>query len=197
MRTGLLMDEYNWYSEITSSDEITQGDLIENCRIIAPNIEAYDEIMKDDNEDEEAEMDLDIIDLETVVVLSQACDLSNDKIDSVVLCKVWSLRNLILADTFYESSKARENLRQGKQPSYHLLNSYESEEKHMDLSIVDFRRIYTAPKEYLKKVAIKCKTRLRILPPYREHLSQAFARYFMRVGLPSDIEKDKVKNFKV
>jgi hypothetical protein len=25
------------------------------------------------------------------------------------------------------------------------------------------------------------------MPPYREHLSQAFARYFMRVGLPSDI----------
>lgn len=23
-----------------------------------------------------------------------------------------------------------------------------------------------------------------LMPPYREHLSQAFARYFMRVGLP-------------
>jgi hypothetical protein len=29
--------------------------------------------------------------------------------------------------------------------------------------------------------------RLRLLPPYREHLSQAFARFFMRVGLPVDI----------
>jgi hypothetical protein len=29
--------------------------------------------------------------------------------------------------------------------------------------------------------------RLRLLPPYREHLSQAFARLFMRVGLPADI----------
>lgn len=28
---------------------------------------------------------------------------------------------------------------------------------------------------------------LRLLPPYREHLSQAFARYFMRVGLPQDL----------
>jgi hypothetical protein len=26
-----------------------------------------------------------------------------------------------------------------------------------------------------------------LLPPYREHLSQAFARFFMRVGLPVDI----------
>jgi len=31
------------------------------------------------------------------------------------------------------------------------------------------------------------KTCNRRLPPYREHLSQAFARYFMRVGLPQDI----------
>jgi hypothetical protein len=30
-------------------------------------------------------------------------------------------------------------------------------------------------------------TRLRLLPPYREHLSQSFARFFMRVGLPVDI----------
>ena len=28
--------------------------------------------------------------------------------------------------------------------------------------------------------------RLRLLPPYREHLSQSFARFFMRVGLPID-----------
>ena len=30
--------------------------------------------------------------------------------------------------------------------------------------------------------------RIRVLPPYREHLSQAFARFFMRVGLPQDIK---------
>jgi len=33
--------------------------------------------------------------------------------------------------------------------------------------------------------------RLRLLPPYREHLAQAFARFFMRVGLPADIPKFK------
>ncbi len=30
-------------------------------------------------------------------------------------------------------------------------------------------------------------SRLRLLPPYREHLAQGFARFFMRVGLPVDI----------
>jgi hypothetical protein len=28
--------------------------------------------------------------------------------------------------------------------------------------------------------------RMVLPPPYREHLAQAFARYFMRVGLPHD-----------
>jgi len=28
-----------------------------------------------------------------------------------------------------------------------------------------------------------------------EHLSQAFARYFMRVGLPIDIERFKIKEY--
>jgi|GEM_PF-2963531 hypothetical protein len=30
----------------------------------------------------------------------------------------------------------------------------------------------------------------RLLPPYREHLSQAFDHFFMRVGLPVPIEAD-------
>ncbi|MBD5492017.1 MAG: hypothetical protein HDR16_07880 [Lachnospiraceae bacterium] len=38
-----------------------------------------------------------------------------------------------------------------------------------------------------KEMAFKNGKRLRLCPPYREHLSQAFARYFMRVGLPVNI----------
>ena len=39
-----------------------------------------------------------------------------------------------------------------------------------------------------KSLYVKCNDGLvTLLPPYREHLSQAFARFFMRVGLPLDI----------
>jgi len=41
--------------------------------------------------------------------------------------------------------------------------------------------------DFLINFAKQKDQRLRLLPPYREHLSQAFARFFMRVGLPSDI----------
>jgi len=60
---------------------------------------------------------------------------------------------------------------------------------------VDFHRIYTVPKAYLKQIALNNKFRIRLLPPYREHLSQAFARYFMRVGLPVDIDREEIKKY--
>ncbi len=36
-------------------------------------------------------------------------------------------------------------------------------------------------------LAARNEPRLRLLPPYREHLSQAFARFFMRVVLPVEV----------
>lgn len=56
-------------------------------------------------------------------------------------------------------------------------------------SVVGFHRIYSAPKSYLLELARSQNPRIRLRPPYGEHLSQAFARYFMRVGLPADIRE--------
>lgn len=82
-----------------------------------------------------------------------------------------------------------------EEPAFHLLNEYTSGNIKMSLSVVEFHRLYALPKEYLQSVASDTALRLRLLPPYREPLSQAFARYFMRVGLPIDIPKERVKNY--
>jgi hypothetical protein len=55
------------------------------------------------------------------------------------------------------------------------------------MKVADFHTLYGVPIESLREVACKCKKRVRLLPPYREHLSQALARFFMRVGLPTNI----------
>jgi hypothetical protein len=52
-----------------------------------------------------------------------------------------------------------------------------------ELRVVDFRNVFSLPFDFLKSYCAEGE-RLRLLPPYREHLSQAFARFFMRVGLP-------------
>jgi len=53
--------------------------------------------------------------------------------------------------------------------------------------VVDFKNVYSINRSTLNDTVKNLKNRIRLLPPYREHLSQAFARYFMRVGLPQDI----------
>jgi hypothetical protein len=58
----------------------------------------------------------------------------------------------------------------------------------MDYQIVMLRQTYLLPKEsldyYLKSVEGE---RFELLPPYREHLAQAYSRNFMRIGLPIDL----------
>jgi len=53
--------------------------------------------------------------------------------------------------------------------------------------VVDFRQIFSLPVPYLRKHAASLGSRWRLQSPYREHFSQAFARFFMRVGLPAAI----------
>ena len=69
-----------------------------------------------------------------------------------------------------------------------MLNARRSDELSIEHRVVDFHYVYTVPRNFLESLLEqRGQTRLRLLPPYREHLSQAFARFFMRVGLPVPI----------
>src|SRR5437588_49586 len=76
-------------------------------------------------------------------------------------------------------------------PGYHVLNRCELTGQEMDFLLVDIRRIFTLSVDMVRELAAAQSPRVRLLPPYREHLSQAFARFFMRVGLPVDINPFK------
>jgi len=179
---------YKWYDEISNSS-IEQGDIIENCNILMPNEQHYQAIL-DSKENEEP---LDVKEINGII-LSQSCDIQNEKIDSIILCPIWPLKEFAKKDDWHKSSKAREDLRQGKFPEYHLLQKFKGKCLPEDFYFVDFHHIYSVPKKFIESV-IKDKHRKRLLPPYREHLSQSFARYFMRVGLPIDIPKEEIKNY--
>jgi hypothetical protein len=53
--------------------------------------------------------------------------------------------------------------------------------------VVSFREVWSLPLVFVRNMAGAIGQRPRLRSPYREHLAQAFARYFMRVGLPVDI----------
>lgn len=73
-----------------------------------------------------------------------------------------------------------------------MINKYSLEGKmEMEVRLVDFHEVFSIPRAFLEKlVSQRIEPRVRLLPPYREHLSQAFARFFMRVGLPVSIDKE-------
>jgi hypothetical protein len=114
--------------------------------------------------------------------------LVNGKIDLVLVCPVYTLKYFIEGLPEPKNNKeAIENLRKGFLYSYHLLNNSDEIEDLNDYQVVDFKNVYGVQFRLLKELAENIEIRYRLLPPYREHLSQAFARYFMRVGLPQDI----------
>jgi hypothetical protein len=68
-----------------------------------------------------------------------------------------------------------------------MLGCPENPENGRGALVVDFGEIYGLPPAYLKQRARDLGPRWRLASPFLEHFSQAFARYFMRVGLPSSI----------
>jgi hypothetical protein len=70
------------------------------------------------------------------------------------------------------------------------LNRFDHADLATTIRVGDFHDLFTVPRAVLETVLRqRGMPRLRLLPPYREHLSQAFARFFMRVSLPQPIDR--------
>ena len=168
------MKEYPWY-EVVEDNGILQGDFIDSCPIVLPPKAV--ELRK---------VSADVIEYD-VVVMSQSCDLEQKKLELVLVCPIWPIKEFEEKNPSYKSNKMKELLRNGYLPGYHLLNKCKINGFGTGYLVVDFRSVYSVPFNFLVDLAGRRVKRLRLLPPYREHLSQAFARFFMRVGLPVDI----------
>jgi hypothetical protein len=128
--------------------------------------------------------------------MTQSCDLINDKVEQVLLAQVSAWKNLVVesADTnpAVKGKEFRKKLVDGVLPGYSLLSKTDGPVA-LPWSVVNFHKLYVLPKPYVRALAAARSPRLRLRPPYLEHLSQAFARYFMRVGLPHPLH-DFVKD---
>ena len=173
---------YPWYC-LVNSDELEQGDILEYCPVFAPPLD----LTLDSLEDGEADFTWEKRD---VIIMSQSCDLvkGREKVKEVLLCTVWNRSELAELPGGDLSVKAgMEQVRKGRLAGLQMLNKCELSDTERDFRVVDFRRTYTLPLDFCREFARKSENRIRLLSPYREHLSQGFARFFMRVGLPTDI----------
>lgn len=178
--------EYPWFELQENSTDISQGDIIKGCLV---------PVLKEcDNINEGRIVSAEILKIDGIV-LTQACDIANNKVENIILCAITSRTDFesIQKKAGNNEKKIKNQLEgiiKGQQHAYHIINNYKTNEFSQDYYIINFKDIYSVPISVAKEFARKNGKRLRLCPPYREHLSQAFARYFMRVGLPINIRLD-------
>jgi hypothetical protein len=171
------MPDPSWF-EVTAGADLAQGDILLGCPV--PCVDTLALPLEQDQEIPVVVQDLDLS------VVTQSCDLEHDKVNEVLLAEVvaWDVVKRS-GDAHLKKTEFRKALVQGNVPGYSLLRKSE-ESVSLPWSLADFHRLHVLPKGYVEAFADQTGNRLRLLPPYREHVSQAFARFFMRVGLPHD-----------
>ena len=181
----------SWYEAVPGNAGILQGDLILDCPLL---VWKQDPKIEGEGKDEELASLYDIVAAD-IVVMTQACDLEQGRVTDVVVCSIHSseeARTLWAKTQQGASEKAWKNffdqITRGFVWNLAVLNLGEANGLKTPHRIVDFHEVSTIPLKYLQAIAVKRGQRLRLRPPYREHLSQSFARYFMRVGLPSSVD---------
>jgi hypothetical protein len=187
-----------WYELAEPSDPLTQGDLVLDCPVLAWK-DAPVEVTPGQDRAARLSSHYDAIAAD-VVVMTQACDLAEHKVRSVTLCPHYDLTEW--KASWEEGMRAAgsnptprawqrqcDDIRKGFVWNLTMLNAADLPGSSLGHRVVDFHEVYTVPREFLESfVKQSSTTRLRLLPPYREHLSQAFARFYMRVGLPQEVE---------
>lgn len=185
-----------WYEPVALGSPLDQGDLLPDCPVVrwkdgASAFEGNEPLEQLRSKIEAAAAD--------VIVMTQTCDLAQGKARYVILCPHFPLstikslwqkqqidRNLPVKPNWW--ARFLDNVVAGQVWHLSMLNQEQTAEYDTDIRIVDFHEVYSLPRAFLDSwLATKHPPRLRLRPPYREHLSQAFARFFMRVGLPTDV----------
>jgi hypothetical protein len=159
------------------SDSLAQGDLLRDCFI--PDFPA-------DFGVDEASQNVQIY-RGNLIILTQSCDLENRKVGHVALAPICSIATFSQQNPDFKNKGRREEVRRGRHEGLYLFPSPEDPRNNQEALVVDFRQIISLPFGYLTRHANGLGLRWRLQSPYLEHFSQAFARFFMRVGLPSAI----------
>jgi hypothetical protein len=117
-----------------------------------------------------------------VVVLTQACDVAQDKTTRVVVAPVHSAADLV-ANNILKAGVIRDQVRRGQVFGWYFLPAAPAP---IDLvaSIVDLRELHTVERRTLEYLVSAGKRVARLCTPWREHLAQHFGTTYTRIALP-------------
>lgn len=175
--------ENSWYEVIKNgdgfSDMLMQGDLVPRCPCALPPAE-----ITSDSED----VTVKVIRY-NAVIMSQTCDIVQNKISFVLVSPYWTLEEFEQLSPHFKSENNKEALRRGYQHGFILLDKCNIEGFENDYYVIDCRYAFSVPLTTLKRRIGELENRLRLKPPYREYASYHFGNFFGRVGLPKEIAK--------
>ncbi len=117
------------------------------------------------------------------IVLSQTCDLINDKVPEVLVASIAPYDEFAHTSQHARTTAFQKSVVNGYDIAYFLLPESQ-DEPALAWSIVDFHHLRLVDKKGCHEHAKNLGQRLRLVSPYKEHFSQAFGRYMMRVALP-------------
>lgn len=161
-----------WY-EVTQGNTLEQGDLLPGLR--APRV------VVDPSADGGIRV---LVGTGDYVVLSQTCDLENDKVREVLLASVLTCQEMAHeVGAAARSTAFREALIKGADFAYFLLHRFDGSPS-LEWSVVNFHQLRLIDTQFCRNHASTLGPRLRLVSPYKENLAQGFGRYMMRVALP-------------
>ena len=194
--------EHPWYEEAACTARLTQGDIIEVCPVLAfaeePAVETSRGL-------EGLRQGLDAsagVEPVRAILMTRASDLVHAHVRNVILSPIYHVADY--RTLWEEAERARgqnptskswekhtKEIRDGKIWNLAMLRPHDvtgGQALNMPDQIVDFHGVFGVPLRFLAEwVRASGAPRLRLRPPHREHLSQSFARFFTRVGLPQEI----------
>jgi hypothetical protein len=177
---------YPWYAEV-QGEQLAQGDILRNCPLISLPGDLPAELLSKYVAGEAAEAPPFSVIVSEAIVMTQSCDLEAGKVDLVLVCRLHTLSEIVAADARFADPARKESIRAGRMYRYHMLHECTVPGLCREISVVDLNSAFSLPIDFARRFAGASGRRARLLPPYREHLAQAFARFYMRVGLPLDI----------
>ena len=117
-----------------------------------------------------------------VVVLTQACDLAQEKTTRVVVAPVHEAAELV-ARNVLKAGAIRDQVRRGQVFGWYFLPAAPAPITLAE-SIVDLRELHTIERGTLEYLVGAGKRVCRIRTPWREHLAQHFGTTYTRIALP-------------
>lgn len=150
-------------------EPLSQGDVIDDCPIVflEPSISA------DPLDWKRHESNV------RVIVLTQACDLAQEKATRVLVALVHAAESLVHGGGL-KGTTIRDQVRKHRVYGWYFLPAG----PQIPESIVDMRDLHTVPRAILEWLIQKGQRVCRIATPYREHLAQHFSVTYSRIGLP-------------